>query len=87
MASALHASVAQVALAWLLARPAVSSVLVGASSLAQLDDNLGALSVRLEADQLAQLDALTAIAPRYPAWFTLMSDQAVQAALGGGGAK
>jgi aryl-alcohol dehydrogenase-like predicted oxidoreductase len=42
-----NASVAQIALAWLLAKPYVASIIVGASKMAQLQDNLGALSVRL----------------------------------------
>jgi aryl-alcohol dehydrogenase-like predicted oxidoreductase len=77
------ASVVQVALAWVLARPQVTSVLVGASSLAQLDDNLGAQQLQLDAAELATLDAATAVAPRYPGWFVLMSDQAMKAALAG----
>jgi aryl-alcohol dehydrogenase-like predicted oxidoreductase len=62
-------SVAQVALAWLLARPGVTSVLVGASSLAQLDDNLAAASLVLSPGELAALDDATAPAPVYPAWW------------------
>jgi aryl-alcohol dehydrogenase-like predicted oxidoreductase len=50
-------SVAQVVLAWLLARPSVTSVLIGASKLAQLDDNLGAADVHLTPDDIAELDA------------------------------
>ncbi|HEX7124530.1 MAG TPA: aldo/keto reductase [Thermodesulfobacteriota bacterium] len=60
---------ARVALAWLLARPYVASVLVGASRRAQLDDNLGAADLMLSADEVARLDALTAPAPIYPNWF------------------
>jgi aryl-alcohol dehydrogenase-like predicted oxidoreductase len=69
MASAHGASVAQVALAWLLARPAVTSVLLGASKISQLDDNLGAVDLALAPDELAALDAATAQAPLYPMWF------------------
>lgn len=50
------ASMAQVALAWLLDRPAVTSVILGARTLEQLDDNLGSVDVRLTADQTARLD-------------------------------
>jgi aryl-alcohol dehydrogenase-like predicted oxidoreductase len=63
------ASVAQVALAWLLSRPFVSSVLVGASRPEQLDDNLGAVGVQLSDDERRALDELTAPAPVYPGWF------------------
>ena len=51
------ASMAQVALAWLVAQPAVTSVILGARTLEQLEDNLGAADLKLEPDDLAQLDA------------------------------
>jgi aryl-alcohol dehydrogenase-like predicted oxidoreductase len=63
------ASVAQTALAWLLAKQDVGSVLMGASKLNQLDDNLGAMNVTLTAAELAELDAQTALSPVYPNWF------------------
>jgi aryl-alcohol dehydrogenase-like predicted oxidoreductase len=63
------ASVAQTALAWLLAKQHVTSVLMGASKLNQLDDNLGAANVTLTAAELAELDAETALSPVYPNWF------------------
>jgi aryl-alcohol dehydrogenase-like predicted oxidoreductase len=70
------ASVAQVALAWLLCRPAVTSVILGASKLAQLEDNLGAAGVSLSDDELAELQAATALPPSYPGWFIeRMADQ------------
>jgi aryl-alcohol dehydrogenase-like predicted oxidoreductase len=49
-------SMAQVALAWLVARPAVTSVILGARTLAQLDDNLAAIGVHLSAEQTRRLD-------------------------------
>jgi aryl-alcohol dehydrogenase-like predicted oxidoreductase len=63
------ATPAQIAIAWVLTRPAVAAVLIGASRAEQLDDNLGAADVRLEPDDLAQLDAATQSAPPYPHWF------------------
>ena len=63
------ASPAQVALAWLLAKPHVASVLVGASNPRQLDDNLHAASVVLAPEELAALDEMTAPTPLYPNWF------------------
>jgi aryl-alcohol dehydrogenase-like predicted oxidoreductase len=69
VAAAHGVSVARVALAWLLARPGVTSVLVGASTLEQLDDNLAAASLVLSPDELAALDAATAPVPVYPAWW------------------
>jgi aryl-alcohol dehydrogenase-like predicted oxidoreductase len=57
-----------VALAWLLARPVVTSVIIGAKSLAQLDDNLGVTKLRLTPEELARLDEVSAIRAEYPAW-------------------
>ena len=51
------ASMAQVALAWLVDRPGVSSVILGARTLEQLDDDLGAAGLHLSAEETAQLDA------------------------------
>src|SRR3954453_15450019 len=51
------ASMAQVALAWLVHQPAVTSVILGARTLEQLEDNLGAADLKLEAEDLARLDA------------------------------
>lgn len=59
IAKARNASVASVALAWLLAQPGVTSPIIGARRLAQLEDNLSALDVTLTAEDLASLDALT----------------------------
>jgi aryl-alcohol dehydrogenase-like predicted oxidoreductase len=77
-----RATVAQVALAWLLAKPYVSTILVGASKLAQLDDNLGAANVHLSLDEVSKLDELTAPTPLYPNWFQSFAiDAAVREAL------
>lgn len=59
IAAAHDATVAQVALAWVLSRPQVASVLVGASRLSQLDDNIAAADLALSAEDLATLDAAT----------------------------
>ncbi|UGA43383.1 aldo/keto reductase [Bradyrhizobium quebecense] len=59
-------SVPQVAIAWLLARPSVSSVIIGARDEAQLRDNLGAVGWSLSADQIARLDRASAVMPAYP---------------------
>ncbi|MEO9337151.1 aldo/keto reductase [Mesorhizobium sp. SB112] len=61
-------SVAQIALAWLLHQPHVTSVIIGAKRIDQLDDNVGATEVMLTADDLAALNAVSGIAPEYPAW-------------------
>jgi len=59
-------TVPQVALNWVLRRPTVSSVIVGARTAAQLSDNLGAVGWALSADQIARLDAVSAREPSYP---------------------
>jgi len=56
----------QVALAWLLARPVVSSVIFGARTVAQLDENLGAGDLELPADALAALDSASDVELGYP---------------------
>jgi aryl-alcohol dehydrogenase-like predicted oxidoreductase len=59
IAQAHQTNVASVALAWVHAQPGVSSVIIGARRLSQLDDNLRAVDVELTGDELARLDALT----------------------------
>jgi len=61
-------SVPQVALNWLLQRPTVSSVIVGARNEEQLRQNLGAFGWNLTAEQVARLDAASAVAAPYPYW-------------------
>jgi aryl-alcohol dehydrogenase-like predicted oxidoreductase len=61
-------SVAQVALAWLLHQPQVTSVIVGAKRPEQLADNLGAAKLVLSADELAQLDSVSRLPAEYPGW-------------------
>lgn len=59
IAQAHESTVARVALAWLQAQPGVSSTIIGARRLAQLEDNVRALDLRLSPDELARLDAIT----------------------------
>src|ERR1044071_5306456 len=54
-------SVARVALAYVLAKPFVTSVIIGAKSIEQLDDNLAATALTLSADELAKLDSVSAL--------------------------
>jgi aryl-alcohol dehydrogenase-like predicted oxidoreductase len=68
MADARGVSVAQIALAWLLAQQAVSSVIIGARSTAQLQDNIAASTVELSTDELAQLDLVSRLPEEYPGW-------------------
>ncbi|WP_454848332.1 aldo/keto reductase [Rhizobium binxianense] len=62
------ASVAEVALAYILAKPFVTSVIIGAKRIEQLDQNLAAVKLKLDADDLARLDEVSALAPEYPGW-------------------
>jgi aryl-alcohol dehydrogenase-like predicted oxidoreductase len=68
-------SVAQVALAWLLARPAVTSVIIGAKSVEQLEDNIASIKVRLTDQDLKALDAVSQLPPEYPGWMLAMQGQ------------
>jgi aryl-alcohol dehydrogenase-like predicted oxidoreductase len=61
-------SVATVALAWILAKPFVTSIIIGAKRLDQLDQNLAAVKLKLDADDMAKLDDVSALAPEYPGW-------------------
>jgi aryl-alcohol dehydrogenase-like predicted oxidoreductase len=61
-------SAAQVALAWLLGRQAVTSVIVGARTEAQLQDNLAAANLQLTTDERARLDSVSALPVLYPYW-------------------
>jgi aryl-alcohol dehydrogenase-like predicted oxidoreductase len=82
IASAHTASVAQIAIAWLLARGVVTSVLIGATKTHQLEDNLAAADVTLSPTEIAELDAATALPPVYPNWFiNNLADRPVAEAL------
>ena len=68
VAKAHETSVARVALAWLLQRKGVMSVIVGAKTVEQLDDNLAAAELTLTAEEVAALDAASALKAEYPGW-------------------
>jgi len=61
-------SVAQIALAWLLHQPAVSSVIIGANKPEQLADNLESVKVKLNDSELKELDDVSKLDPEYPGW-------------------
>jgi len=61
-------SVATVALAWVLAKPFVTSVIIGAKRLDQLQQNLSAAELRLTEEQMKQLDEVSTLPPEYPGW-------------------
>jgi len=62
------ATVAQIALAWLLHQPVVTSVIIGAKKPGQLKDNLASVDVKLEAADLEKLNKVSELAPEYPGW-------------------
>ncbi len=64
-------SVSQVALNWVLHRPSVATIIIGARNEEQLRDNLGVLEFRLSAEQIARLDDASARVPAYPYWHQL----------------
>ena len=68
IAERLQVSVAQVALAWLLAKPQVTSVIIGARTLDQLKDNIAASAVALSDEDLSALDEVSALPAEYPGW-------------------
>ena len=61
-------SVARVALAWLLTRPYVTSVIIGAKTVEQVKDNLAAADVTFSPQHLKVLDEASALPPEYPGW-------------------
>jgi aryl-alcohol dehydrogenase-like predicted oxidoreductase len=61
-------SVARIALAWVLSRPFVTSVIIGAKNREQLDDNLAASDVRLAPEHVSRLDEASALPSEYPGW-------------------
>jgi aryl-alcohol dehydrogenase-like predicted oxidoreductase len=68
IAKAKGATTAQVALAWLLAQEGVTSIIIGANKMSQLDDNLKAAELQLTADEVARLSQTTAPPAIYPQW-------------------
>jgi aryl-alcohol dehydrogenase-like predicted oxidoreductase len=68
IAAAHGTSVAQVALAWILAQPSVTTVIIGARKMTQLEDNLKSVELTLTPEELGTLDAVSRPSPEYPAW-------------------
>ncbi len=68
VAKAHSCSVARISLAWLLAKPVVTSVIIGAKRLDQLQDNLAAVEIKLTEEEVKQLDEVSALPPEYPGW-------------------
>ena len=68
IAKAHGCSPARLSIAWLLAKPVVTSVIIGAKRLDQLQDNLAAAELMLTQDELRQLDEVSVLPPEYPGW-------------------
>ena len=76
MALARKVSVAQIALAWLLAKSFVTTVIIGAKSMDQLRDNIDSTRVRLDDVEIKQLDEISALPVEYPGWMLAFQGQA-----------
>ena len=68
IAKAHDCSAARVSLAWLLAKPVVTSVIIGAKRHDQLQDNLAAVELALTQEEIKRLDEVSALPPEYPGW-------------------
>ncbi|OLP53364.1 aldo/keto reductase [Rhizobium rhizosphaerae] len=68
IAEAQGTTVAAVALAYILAKPFVTTVIIGAKRLEQLEDNLKAVDVTLSDDEMRRLDEVSTLPPEYPGW-------------------
>lgn len=82
IAAAHQAAVATVALAWILAKPFVTSVIIGAKRLDQIQQNLAAADLTLSADEMTTLDEVSALPPEYPGWMILRQNEDRRAGLG-----
>jgi aryl-alcohol dehydrogenase-like predicted oxidoreductase len=63
-----NVSAAQVALAWMLRKPAVTSIIIGAKKHEQLLDNIDSINLNLSPEEMQKLDAISALSPEYPGW-------------------
>ena len=68
MAKVKGTTVAGLALAWLLQRPAVTTVIIGANKMEQLEDNLKSIDLQFTPGELEQLDKVSLLPPEYPGW-------------------
>ena len=74
IADAHRVSVAQVALAWLLGKDVVTSVIIGARRMDQLEDNLASVDLQLTGDEMAALDEVSRLPVAYPYWMGALGD-------------
>ena len=75
IANAHQVSIAQVALAWILAKKPVSSIIIGARKLVQLKDNIAASKLILSQEEINSLDQVSALSPEYPGWMLALQGQ------------
>lgn len=68
IADAHSCSAARIALAWLLSKSVVTSVIVGAKRLSQLEDNIAAIDITLSEEEIRKLGAVSELPPEYPGW-------------------
>jgi aryl-alcohol dehydrogenase-like predicted oxidoreductase len=68
IAAKYQVTVARVALAWMLRKPAVTSIIIGAKRKEQLLDNIGATQLQLTEEEMNKLDQMSALSPEYPGW-------------------
>lgn len=68
-------SPARISLSWLLTRPFVTSVIIGARTHEQLADNLAAIDVQLSPEHVKQLEAASELPPEYPGWMVAFQDR------------
>ena len=74
IAKAHDCSPARISLAWLLTKPVVTSVIIGAKRLEQLQDNLAVVNLKLTNEEIKQLDEVSALPPEYPGWMLPFQD-------------
>ena len=68
MATAKKTTIAGLALAWLLHQPAVTTVIIGANKMEQLEDNLKSVDLKFSVDELEKLDKISRLPAEYPGW-------------------
>jgi aryl-alcohol dehydrogenase-like predicted oxidoreductase len=68
-------TIPQIAINWLLCRPTVANVIIGARNEEQLRQNLGAVGWQLSREHIAKLDAASAVTPAYPYWHQRQFDE------------
>ena len=68
LAKSKSVTVAQLALAWLLHQPVVTSIIIGANKMEQLEDNLKSIDVKFTPDELQKLDGVSKLPVEYPGW-------------------